>query len=170
MRIIGSIFIFLIFIQGKCWSIQDDFSPPTVRSHLFYADIGVWLPVPVPSVGLGCRFQDGENGGDFSLHGGTIGTYSLAKGAILYLYYPCPSFYSQYYVGAGVGGGWLSYPILANDESFFVSPEFVFGKQFHIDNGKARFWQLQVSIPTYLFDKSHWSKVPIVSFTYGFCF
>lgn len=170
MRTIPWIFLFLVCLQETCWPI-DDLSPQRVHSSLRHVDIGILLPIPIPSIGLGYRFQEDHHGGAVSVHGGSIGDFSQVKGAILYHYYPHPSNESQLYLGCGVGGSWTSYNIFLNrGRSFCLSPEFALGKQFKTDAGKTRFWQLQVSVPTYFFREKGWLGCPIIALYYGFCF
>lgn len=181
MKAIGCFFLLLVLLPGKACPINNS-SDSCIHSSFVYMDVGVTLPVvPVPSIGLGYRFQEGHTGGDFSLHSASVGALSQVKGAVLYHYYFNPNNDSQFYLGSGLGISWVSYHIFGANTDFCLSPELACGKQFKTDSGTTRFWQFQISVPTYSLQHSdfftggklcqgRWFLLPIVAFYYGFCF
>jgi hypothetical protein len=170
MKATRCLVLIFVFLTGQGWSSDH-------HSSLGYMDVGVLLPVaPVPSVGLGYRVQAGHNGGDFSIHASSNMVFTQIKGAILYQYYFHPNLDSQFYLGSGLGISWVEYHLLTVERGFCVSPEFVFGKQFKLDTGTSRFWQFQMSVPTYsiqdsaFFGPGRGFYLPVLAFYYGFCF
>lgn len=134
-----------------------------------YFSIGVGpLPVLLPNFGLGHRYQNNHHGFDVSLSGTTIVIFSQVKASALYDYYFKPNLNSQFYMGAGLGmGGIFGNRDVCHEKCFFVSPEFVFGKQYKNEAKDTRFIQAEVSWPT-IGRGTLW--MPLVVFSYGMCF
>ncbi len=141
-----------------------------VTNSVNYFSIGVGpLPIPLPNFGFGHRIQNNHHGMDLSLKGSTIVYYSEVKGSILYDYYFKPDLNSQLYVGAGLGaGGLLKNKHTYDKPNVFISPEFVIGKQYRNEAKDLRFIQAEISWPTF---SNHCTLyMPLVVFSYGFCF
>ncbi len=156
-------------------------SSKTVKQGFGYFSAGLGpFPIPLPAFSGGFRAQSGHNGIDASLQVQTIVAMTELKANLLYHYYPKPSLSSQFYVGGGVGSGLL----LANswfdsNNDFLISPELVFGKQYRNESHDLRFFQMQISFPTFKLAKSHkannfhvrstlWFPLTIISYGIGF--
>ncbi len=138
-----------------------------------YGSIGLGpFPAPIPTYGLGFRTQSGHHGGDFSLQGSTIVVATQIKTNLLYHYYPEPSYVSQFYVGGGIGPSWV---FADRDRLFLLSPEIVLGQQYRNVANNIRFYQAQISFPTFVLKRdgrrhNEVFKYPLVVFSYGFGF
>jgi hypothetical protein len=144
-----------------------------VRHSMGYVDLGVGpLPIPLPSFGLGYRLQRGHHGFDASERVTTVVHFTEWKTSLLYHHYFHPNLKSQFYAGGGVGLSALSGRSF-NHQSLrgTISPEFVFGKQYQNELGYNRFFQAQISWPTFRF--GHMNKpfyMPLVVLSYGIGF
>lgn len=153
---------------------QEPVQTPNVKGSFGYADIGIGpLPLLVPTFGLGCRTQYNHHGWDLSLHAASVVVLTEIKGSLLHHYYFNPCFESQFYSGLGIGFGAL---FSKHDDTLtFLSPEFAFGKEYTTDTGGLRFFQVQVSFPTFYSNKGHHFShhpfyMPLVVFSYGIGF
>lgn len=146
--------------------------------HSFkYTDIGIGpIPLPMPSIGWGKRIQKEKKGLDFNVRIASIFLISQVKGNLLFLHYPKPNLSEQFYIGAGIGAG-IVYSLFEDKAYPIISPEFVLGKQiqkFSRSNtehkSKTRFFQCQISVPTYAPSQGDLIYFPLISFQYGFGF
>jgi hypothetical protein len=168
-------FLFTSLLAFGCIFAEES-SPqetPEVRQHFGHFDIGVGpLPIPLPVFTGGYRAQWGHHGMDVSLQASTIVSYTQIKANFLYNHYFKPSLDSEFYVGGGVGP---SIVIGRGECEFLISPELVFGKLYRNETKDLRFWQIQVSFPTFDFHQSrhhhsHCTWFPLVVASYGFGF
>lgn len=131
-------------------------SSKTVQQKFGYFSAGLGpFPIPLPAFSAGFRAQSGHNGIDTSLQAQTIVFATGLKGNVLYLYYPKPNKLSQFYMGGGIGPGYVFIhgSRFHDNPGFLLSSEFVFGKQYRNETDDLRFFQLQVSFPTFEFYK-----------------
>ncbi len=161
-------------------SLQILHPPKKVEQQFGYASLGLGpFPLPLPAFGIGYRTQKNHHGFDLSLQAATVVAATELKVAALYHYYWKPCLLSQSYVGIGaapavvLGGGC---------HLAAISPEFVMGKQYQNENGDRRFFQAEVSFPTFSLDRDdcfslhhHKRKIhsfffPLVVLSYGIGF
>lgn len=148
-------------------------SSKPVELSCCYLQMGVGpLPLPVPNFGVGYRCQHGHHGYDLSLQVATVVSITGVKGNALYHYYFKPNLNSQFYVGGGIGAGYLFVQAHNSAHTALISPELVFGKTYLNKNNARRFVQAQVSFPTYEWDHSPhcFVLIPLVVFSYGIGF
>jgi hypothetical protein len=151
-------------------------SATDIQNSFGYFDIGLGpAPIPLPIFGIGYRSQINHHGVGFSLNTSTIVAVTQVKGNVLYHYYFKPNLKSQFYAGGGLGVGSL----FGRKERtvFSLSPEFVFGKEYQTETNDRRFFQLQISWPTFGIDPRHNREFrhstfyfPLVVFSYGIGF
>lgn len=149
---------------------QEPLDPTT--QQFGYMSVGVGpLPVLLPAFAGGYRTQSGHHGADLSLQVSTVVAFTQVKANLLYHYYFKPNTTSEFYVGAGVGP---SYLFGRTKEHLLISPEVVFGKQYQTDTKDPRFFQIQLSFPTFAFrahdPQCHIFYFPLVIFSYGIGF
>ena len=143
-----------------------------IHQQFGYASMGLGpFPIPLPVFGLGYRTQTGHHGIDLSLQTSTVVIATAVKANILYLHYFKPSYTSEFYAGGGISPGVL----LGLGNRAFISPEFVVGKQYRNESDDLRFFQMQVSFPTFSQKSPHHHRidildVPLVVFSYGLGF
>ena len=150
-----------------------------IRKAFNYFEVGLGpFPAPIPSFAVGHRDQWGHHGQDLSLYASTIVMLTQVKLNALYHYYFKPCIRSQFYIGGGVGISTL----IANNSHIknslvCLSPEFVIGREFLNQTNDRRFFQMQVSFPTYEVGRlktlgmhNHVLYYPIVIFSYGIGF
>lgn len=94
-----------------------------------------------PCAGLGFRAQSGHNGLDLSIQGRCVLDQFRIKGNACYLYYFNPNLKNQLYCGFGAG---LDTNIDMSCHPL-LTPELSIGRQFITENGKRRFWNVQLS-------------------------
>jgi hypothetical protein len=154
------------------------YQPCEVRQQFGYGSLGLGpFPIPIPVFGVGYRTQSGHHGGDFSLQASTIVVTTQVKASLLYHYYFKPDYCSQFYLGGGVGP---SIMFGSGDHAVLLSPELVFGKQYRNESDDLRFFQAQVSFPTFALSHDHHHhhrnhhchilKFPLVVLSYGIAF
>lgn len=133
-----------------------------------YFEMGLGpFPLPVPHFGAGLRSQHDHNGFDLSFRAATIVAATHLKGSALYHYYPKPFLESELYVGCGVGLGALFDHHFSCDE-MLISPEFVIGRRFLNSTCENRFFQMQVSWPTFNFSDGFYYPLIVLSYGIGF--
>ncbi len=153
--------------------------PQEVTQGFGYLSIGLGpFPVPLPAFTGGYRSQAGHHGFDASLQVQTVIAATQLKTNLLYHYYPKPCLRSQSYYGIGVGPS-VVFKGHRRSTGFLISPEFVFGKQYRNETDDIRFFQAQVSFPTFghvdgTFHHSrgfrHLTWFPLVIISYGWGF
>lgn len=142
-------------------------APAIVRDSSCYIDLGLGpFPLPLPVFGLGHREQWQHHGMDVHLQVSTIVEVTSVKGSALYLHYFKPNLPSQFYMGAGAGIGGLFNK--HRDFRLYGSPEFVLGKQYLNEAGDKRYFQTQMSFPT--FSEHAPVYFPLIVFSYGIMF
>ena len=147
-----------------------------VQTSFPYVGFGLGpFPVLVPSFSAGYRTQEGHHGADLSIYGSTLVFITELKTSALYHYYFKPNLCSQFYIGGGFGmNAFLDKkfrPVFGKDTHVYLSPEFVFGKQYINEAGDTRFFQAQISWPTFPSDGHHRPfYMPLVVFSYGIGF
>jgi hypothetical protein len=150
----------------------------SVKQSIRYLSAGVGpFPLLLPVFAGGYREQWNHHGVDANFEVATVVKATALKANLLYHYYFKPSLTSEFYVGGGVGGGYLF-----GFDRGFISPEMVFGKQYRNQSNDLRFFQLQISIPTllvhsantyshhhHIFDRhAFWFPVTVLSYGIGF--
>ncbi|MDX8431041.1 MAG: hypothetical protein SNF33_04465 [Candidatus Algichlamydia australiensis] len=163
----------LLFFSAAFGTLKADESElPSTKNIFVYGTTGLYVPTQIlcytrPFLGLGLRAQSKHLGIDLSANGTLFfsDVYAL-NGSALLLYYPRPNQRSEYYFGAGVGVSTVQPFSLT-----FVSPEFVFGKQYRTSKGRKRFLEVQF-VPCTFLDGHPKERVnfPSVSIRYGFGF
>lgn len=167
------------FLAAQEEVVPCEIIPQEVNQDFGYISLGLGpFPVPVPTFTGGFRYQAGHHGFDTSLQVATLIELTQLKANLLYHYYPKPCLRSQAYYGVGVGP---SVVFGRHDKTgFLISPEFVFGKQYQNESDDIRFFQAQVSFPTFghaeAFGSRHhhgfrhltWFPLVIISYGWGF--
>lgn len=151
-------------------SISAEEAPEVIQNDMGYASMGLGpFPLPIPYLGIGYRLQRNHHGADVSLKSATVIHVTQLKGSALYHYYFSPNLSSQMYAGLGVGvSGVFS---KRKDYRTYISPEFVVGKQYLNEVGGKRFFQAEVSWPTFDIRKPKDNTlVPLVVLSYGIGF
>jgi hypothetical protein len=150
---------------GCSFVFSDEMCEP-VRDSFGYMGIGIGpLPFLVPSFSVGYRTQNGHHGADVSAYVSTVVAITQLKTSALYHYYFKPNPCSQFYVGGGLGVSTLFH------RAVYFSPELAFGKQYINDAGDTRFFQAQISWPTFNTSRPHRPfYMPLVVFSYGIRF
>lgn len=153
-----------------------------IKNTFGYVDLGVGpAPLPLPIFGLGIRTQRNANGFDANLQTSTVVYATQVKLNLLYLRYLKPDLDKQFYFGIGPGVSAIIRDTdrIIDKSIITVSPELVFGKQYRSDTKATRFFQTQISFPTYHsaekirdngFNKKHIIWFPVVTFNYGWGF
>ena len=145
-----------------------------VTHSMGYMQLGLGpAPFPLPVFGVGFRAQKDHNGIDASLQISTIVFLTQVKASTLYHYYFTPSLKSQFYAGGGIGLSGIFYEKYGDcwRNKGMLSPEFVFGKQYLNDTGSTRFFQAQMSFPTFFLGHFHKPMYfPLVVISYGIGF
>ncbi len=136
---------------------------PVVEASYRYGCVGIGpLPVPLPLVGIGGRYQKGHHGFDGSLQGFSIILINVAKINANYLYYFNPNLDSQWYIGAGAA----LFGVLALDtKKVYLAPQLVIGKQYTNIHGSVRHFQVEIA-PYVIGERTF----PTATFSYGFSF
>ena len=142
-----------------------------IAQNFGYMSLGLGpLPIPLPVFGLGYQAQVNRHGVDVSLQALTVVVTTQVKANLLYHHYFKPSLASQFYVGGGVGPSIL----FGSDikQKWHISTEFVFGKQYRNENNDLRFFQAQVSFPTFTWDDNRPATFlfPLLTLSYGIAF
>ena len=181
MKKLATIIAFSLTAMGSL-SAQDETpeAPQKVKDYFGYVDLGVGpAPVPLPIFGFGHRAQNGTFGFDMNMRVSTFVNLTQVKGNLLFLHYFKPDAAKQFYFGAGPGVSGIFTDFKHLDKTVLtVSPEFVFGKEYKADTGAKRFFQAQISWPTYATDRvqghkldsDHLIKYPLVTLHYGWGF
>jgi hypothetical protein len=131
-------------------SVTKEVTLSPVTQSTPYATLGLGpCPIPLPTFGLGYRKQIDHHGFDLSLQGTTVIEMSALKFSTLYNYYFKPNLSSQFYTGFGLGTG----AFFNHRTTFFLSPELTFGKQYQNESHDTRFFQAEISFPTFSFSK-----------------
>jgi hypothetical protein len=175
MKMIATLLLALASLSAKDIEIQKE---PVVQ-NVNYVSLGLGpMPILLPVFGIGHRIQNGHHGADLSLQATTVVALTQLKASLLYQYYFKPSLASEFYVGGGVSPGVV---FGSGEHAILLSPEFVFGKQYRNESHDLRFFQAQVSFPTWAFDDTYSCyyhrkssvgclKLPLVVLTYGLGF
>lgn len=168
----------LLLVTGSIFASNTELPPcvdpptPITRNTIGYVSLGLGpCPAPIPNFSVGFRKQKDRHGMDLSLSAASIIQITEVKASALYLHYFKPHLPSQFYIGCGAGVGGLFFK--EKDTFFkspcpFISPEFAFGKQYLTDTNALRFFQMQLSFPTF---GSHYTLYfPLVILSYGIAF
>jgi hypothetical protein len=155
------------------------FSEEQPRQQSSYVKMGVAFP-PMPTFGVGTRFQQGKTGFDFSANIDSLLVFNYGEIKGLYLYYPHPEEEHPAYFGIGSGiayrvnliQGKGLYSSTTNAEQGTIPLDFVLGREFRQDDCLKTFIQLEISQPLIHFNQHHGkgSFSPRVAATYGMCF
>ncbi len=130
--------------------------------------------LPLPSFGIGGRYQNGHHGFDGSIQFISFGKgFESTKENLDYLYYFKPNLDSQFYVGGGVG---ITEIWSRGHIQVLLSPQVILGQQYTTKAGSVRYFQAQID-PVFL-DLNHVYKkgrsrvgaFPAVVLSYGICF
>lgn len=141
----------------------------------YYVKMGAAYP-PLPTFGIGARFQHGQNGFDLSANIDSLLIFNYGEIKGLYLYYPYPEEDHPVYMGIGLG---VAYRInLFNDKGLYgysggtIPIHFVFGREFRKNHHLKTFVQLEVSQPVIHFDRlnGNHSYAPRVAAVFGLGF
>ena len=134
--------------------------PVNIKESHSYTTFGIYAPIPIPSVGVGIRNIEMDQGLDLSIDVGTILVGTFGNARCKYIKY-----YNNNYISTGVKGTMAIIKGRRHYESGYgVAPEITFGK----DN-KSTFHQINLSIPTYIIDEGL-SYIPVISYQYGLKF
>ena len=135
--------------------------------------MGVLVPIVVPTLGCGYRFQKGSNGFDGNLQFSTLICVSEAKLGLHYMHYFNPDIKNENYLGIGpaIGGVWGAWGSRVAGLGF--APEIIFGKQYMTDAGAKRHFQGNLIWPIYSMGyHQHHNHLPLpvfsVSYSWGF--
>jgi len=143
----------------------------SVRRSFQYGSLGIGpLPIPLPVFGVGHREQWQHSGLDLSAQVSTLVFATELKAKGLYHYYFAPNPKAQFYAGGGVNVSAIYLKGSGFEYSPFVAPELVFGKEYLNEAGGIRFFQTEVSWPTYSIPAHKACFFPLVIFTYGIGF
>lgn len=165
--------ITLIILLIVC--VTTVFANEASSSSMVYFKGGASLPpcqvskrhVPVPSVGLGYRWQKGRTGFDLSLNAGSLFVVNYASVKGLFLFYPNPQ-ESRFYFGVGPG---YVHNVSIDNSNRCLSLEGVIGYEFASSCRCKPFIQLEITQPVVTF-KSRFSskKTPGVALMFGIGF
>ncbi len=170
---------FGVVLASDDQDMPEEESAARIRNTYIHIDLGSGpYPLPIPSLALGVRNQWGHNGLDVSLYASTVVYITQAKVTPSYLFYFFPGLESQFYVGGGLGVSALFQSRKHYDQAVMcLSPEIIIGREYKTDLGLRKFFQAQISFPTYVFGrlktlsmKHHVVQFPLVVLTYGIGF
>lgn len=145
--------------------------PKTTHDAFFYTDLGVIYLVPTP--GLGWRKQSDHLGVDISLKLPLMILPLAYKANTSLLYYPKPNPEGQFYAGIGVTGMAPIFWEFDHTKFAVFGPCLTLGKSYINDSSKVRFWQFALeafATKKMKFERTKREILPLVSFSYGFCF
>lgn len=127
-------------------------SSANVVESFFYGSVGAYNAyiLPLPSCGLGYRFQYNHIGLDFSIDATPLLLCNILRISPAILFYPRPDSFSQMYAGVACGclffnfadvyrEGWNNYA--------FCLPELVVGYQYQRSSGKNNFIEFRLGAP-----------------------
>lgn len=155
------------------------FSEELPRQQSSYVKMGVAFP-PMPTFGVGTRFQQGKTGFDLSANIDSLLVFNYGEIKGLYLYYPHHEEESPVYFGIGTG---IAYRVNliegkglfssnTNAEQGTIPLDFIVGREFRADNRLKTFVQLEISQPLINFNhqEGKGSFSPRASVTFGMGF
>jgi len=159
--------------SGDCQEVSEqnsiDLDQPTSYG---YVSVGMGPDILAPCLGVGFRHRLRANGFDGSLRLSTIGFAHALQANCNYLRYINPERNSSWYVGVGPAISLVSINTYSRETLFFVSPNFVIGKEIVGDNGAKQFHDFSIQSP-------HWNPLeknkgplnfPAVYYRYGLAF
>lgn len=122
-----------------------------------YISGGIYLPLPLPVIGLGYRIKENNQAFDLSINLATVFVASSVESHIKVLHY----FNKQDYFGCGSSFG-FSYGGTYFDHAFIghISPLLTLGREY-----KDHIKELNLRFPTFTSDGVNW--IPALSFKYG---
>jgi len=130
----------------------------TVKSKSFsYVSGGIYLPIPLPTIGIGYRIKEKNKAFDLSVNLATVFIASSVESHIKGLHY----YNKRDYFGGGTSFG-FSYGGSYFDHAFIshISPLLTLGREY-----KDHIKELNVRFPTFTSDGVNW--IPAISFKYG---
>lgn len=143
---------FTHFISHSSQDSRHSQANDNVIESFFYGGVGAYnaILLPLPSFGLGYRFQYNHVGLDLSVDGTSLLICNFLRLSPAILFYPKPDNASQMYTGFACGclyinhadvyrGGW--------NNNFFCLPELVVGYQYKRNSGKNNFIELRLGAP-----------------------
>ncbi|HSX03294.1 MAG TPA: hypothetical protein VLG76_01045 [Rhabdochlamydiaceae bacterium] len=183
--IIPTILICSILLAEETPPLEFPSTPPTLsinpnifkdskpaRTDYFYTDLGATYFIPTP--GIGWRNQDNHYGVDLSFKVPILVYFPVAyKGSASFLYYPNPDPMSQFYYGIGITGMLPTFKFFNTTQHGFIGPCLMIGKSYINDASCRRFWQIVADVypnKKRRFEKVKRGVVPLISFSYGFCY
>ena len=139
------------------WVEYQDSADYKESSSFRYGSAGIYLPLPLPTVGLGYRIKDKDQAFDLSVNVATIFIASSVESHIKGLRY----FNERDYFGAGTSFG-FSYGGAYFDHAFVshISPIFTLGREY-----QKHIKELNLRFPTFTSEGVSW--IPGLSFKYG---
>jgi len=140
--------------------VSESFDNPVdhKESNAFpYISAGVYLPLPLPVIGLGYRIKEKSQAYDLSINLATVFIASSVESHLKVLHY----FNNQDYFGCGTSFG-FSYGGTYFDHAFIghISPLLTLGREY-----KDHIKELNLRFPTFTSDGVNW--IPAISFKYG---
>ena len=170
-KLLVAIFCFTQLITYTAKASQgslDTISQDPVRESFLYGAVGAYnaLWVPVPSCGLGYRYQYNYVGLDLSIDGDPLIFANILRLSSAILFYPKPDSSSEYYAGFSCGGlliNAIGLPTCSTAKfssyinNFFFLPELVAGYQYKKSSGKNRFIEFDIGAPI---TRTHNDKYP----------
>ncbi len=132
--------------------------------------------LPLPTVGLGIRFQKDSHGFDLSATLGSLLFFNYFSLKGLFLFYPQSEKTQRFYLGCGPGIGYClsacsmgSPRVNASTEYGLLNFEGVLGYEFKCSRHFKTFVQFEISQPLLHID-GHSHYTPGVGFSVGMCF
>jgi len=166
--------VFILTLFGSHAVAEESIT--SAKDKYGYIDFGVllpplqlfdrYIPIPVPQIGGGFRYQSGMNGVDTNLQIASICVATVIQGSVNWIFYPHPNVNHEFYLGIGPK---ISVEIVRHGELVF-SPNFILGKQYHSPKGRPRHYQIEVMWPFIINHITYNSLFPAVSFSYAMGF
>ena len=151
-------------------------APSSLEKSYTYWSIGAGpCPLPIPILSVGKRTMKGDFSIDTGVSLATLVRANALYGYVNLLHYSSKKPSSQIYTGIGALAG-AAQIIDLDDPFLFVSPQFIFGKEFLTQSGERQFFEVSIKCPLTIIDHGWrgWTadvvEIPIISLKYGFAF